>query len=133
MSVLAEVQAYNLIFAQQYGHTAHGEGVPEDDSESVLYLERLSEANAPTQSNEIRQFKFYDRAFDGTRLPPDVTYEIRIPEDALTADDLQRVSSLTLETPLATTRYSIERIHCFPPFAECRLWRLGVTAKEDEE
>jgi len=66
-------------------------------------------------------------------LPPEVKYEIRVPEDRLAAADLLRVSSLTLETPYATTRYSLVKEHFFPPFGECRLWRLGVTPKEDED
>jgi len=133
MSVLGDVQAYNVTFAQELAHTQHGEGPNSLGEGSTIFFERLSGTNEPTQSAGIDHFKFYDRAFDGTQLPPEVKYEIRIPEDSLTSTDLLRVSSLTLETPIATTRYSLVKEHFYPPFGECRLWRLGVAPKEDED
>jgi len=124
MSLVSELQAFNIDFQRQTTHDAQGEG-------GTVTFEQIN-----NDTGEIEDFftcsvfEYTDRDFRGNRLPPDAHFEMRIPEAELSPSDIIGCGSLRHQTAHGTLRFTLLRGTELWPTGLDRVWRCQMATIE---
>lgn len=123
MSLVSELQAFNIDFQHQATHEGQSEG-------STLTFEKLDTDGSTIDLFSVTSFEYSDRDFEGRKLPEGTDYELRISEDEITDTDFIAASSIRHTRPQGTLRYSIIREGMKWPTGLVRFYRFWMTAAE---
>lgn len=129
MASLSKLNRRVLKFLHRFQHTAQGES-------ATVYFESLDADNAADDLASFAEFQYDDRAADGSQLPPDVAFELRISEELIDPSALLNArgdclaSSVRHETPQGTMRYRLLQPSPFWPQGVVRYWRFWLGAAQ---
>lgn len=120
MSINANIQAANIGWGYKLAHVA------ESEASSFIFETRNAGTNGMASSKTITKFRIATRQSDGTQLPPDVAFEVRIAESLLTWADLRGVARVKH----GSQAYKIQAPSPWPPMGRNRRWRLWLVPAE---
>ncbi len=97
----------------------------------IVLLKRDSSTNAPVELLTVDQygFSFKDEDAKGNRLPPNVLFELQVPEDAIEAEEVRQ----TIAIQHGAQVYSIVGPSPFKPAGFQRFWRFWLAPTEEYE
>ncbi len=95
----------------------------------TLVFEKLDADNVPRSLFEINEFEYSELTATGTKLPPDVDFELRISELVFDPDLHKGVCSILH----GDRRFGIVSPSPFAPSGADRFWRFWLAPKEDED
>ena len=122
MSLIGNLEAYNLNFQRAASHTGQGE------SGSIVFLKRAPGTNALAALVTVGEdwsYSSVDR--NGNRLPPDVLFELRVAEDSISSSDLKQAAAIQHGSQL----FQIVRPSPFELTGFERFWRFWLAPAED--
>lgn len=122
MSLIANLQAANLEFARKTQFETHNEG------EIRFQTQEQEEFSLVNEPNRTAMWLLSETTLDGKQLPPDVQYELRIPEDQLTTQQFKRIVTVLHKSII----YQIIRPSPFLPLGLNRLYRFWLSPQEPE-
>lgn len=122
MGLFTEIDAEIIDVLHDIQHVEQGE-------EAEIVFEKLNGMNAPTDLFSVDSFEYDERTANNTQLPPDVLYELRIPETLLERANVTGAASVRH----GAQRFTIIRPSPFAPAGFNRFWRFWLSPAEDTE
>jgi len=119
MGLFTDIDAEIIDVLHDLQHVEQGES-------AEIVFEKLSATNAPVDLVSVSSFEYDERSADNRQLPPDVLYELRIPESLLSADSFRGFSSIRH----GTRRFRVVTPSPFPPSGMNRFWRFWLITQE---
>jgi hypothetical protein len=126
MSLLANVQAANFDWQRRLNHEGQGE------PGQIVFLQRDPATKDLIALLSVESWGYGDLDAAGVRVPPQVLYELQVPESFLTDDQVKKIAAIQH----GQQRYGLVILDVgergiFPPAGPRRFWRFWLAPLEE--